>query len=586
MVAIGQLLDRRYLITQILGAGGFGQTYLAEDTKRPGSPHCVVKQLWLSHNSPQIQIARRLFEKEAEVLEKLGEHNQIPRLLAHFEEDQEFYLVEEYIVGHSLNAEIVPGRSLDEAQVLILLTQILEVLAFVHSHGVIHRDIKPANLIKRQQDQTIVLIDFGAVKEINTQLNQGQFKLTVAIGTPPYMPIEQLQGHPQYNSDIYAVGMIGIQALTGLSTDDLSKTQISTNSQKAEINWRKKAKVSSKLANVLAKMVHFDFKTRYQSVIEVLTDLKKINSGRLSLPPYKTALFTTKRRKHPNWMIRWSIRFGIGILILTAGLILAFLAFAPRELVAILTGGGKLIFFKDYQNAINDFNTAIATNPKYAEGYTLRGIARFNLGDYAGSIADYSKVLQLQPDNALIYNNRGIVHGLNREYKQAIADYNQALKLQPDYPEAYINRGNAHLNLKDYQAALKDYNQAIQMKPNLVQAYTNRGLVHEKLGEKTQAMQDYSQALRLNPQNVGALNNRGLLRTKQGDNRGAVEDFTQALKITPDNGQFYYGRAEAYIKLGDKKAAISDYQKAAKFCLDDGLTGCYSDANYRLKQQQ
>jgi serine/threonine protein kinase len=261
MVAIGQLLDRRYLITQLLGAGGFGQTYLAEDTKRPGSPHCVVKQLWLANNSLHtVQIARRLFEKEAEVLEKLGQHNQIPRLLAHFEEDDQFYLVEEYILGHTLSEEIVPGRSLNEAQVIILITQILEILAFVHSNGVVHRDIKPANLIRRT-DNKIVLIDFGAVKEITTQSHQGQFKLTVAIGTPPYMPIEQLQGHPRYNSDIYAVGIIGIQALTGLSTDDLSKTQIPTNSKIGEISWRNGAKVGSKLANVLDKMVHFDFLT-------------------------------------------------------------------------------------------------------------------------------------------------------------------------------------------------------------------------------------------------------------------------------------------------------------------------------------
>lgn len=303
MVAIGQLLDRRYLITQILGAGGFGQTYLATDTKRPGCPHCVVKQLWIATNSSQIQIARRLFEKEAEVLEKLGQHDQIPRLLAHFEEDQEFCLVEEYIPGHSLNEEIVPGRSLTEAQVIILVTQVLEILAFVHSHGVIHRDIKPANLIERT-DNKIVLIDFGAVKETTTQLSQGQFNLTVAIGTPPYMPIEQFQGHPQYNSDIYAVGIIGIQALTGLSADDLSKTQVSTNSNIGEISWRNQVKVSPKIADVLDKMVHFDFRKRYQSVTEVLTDLEKTNSGSLPVQPYKTRSLTAKRSKNPNWMIR------------------------------------------------------------------------------------------------------------------------------------------------------------------------------------------------------------------------------------------------------------------------------------------
>jgi serine/threonine protein kinase len=285
MVAIGQLLDRRYLITQILGTGGFGQTYLAEDTKRSGSPDCVVKQLWLSHSSPHtVQTAHRLFAKEAEVLAKLGQHDQIPRLLAYFEEDHQFYLVEEYILGQSLAEEIIPGRSLNETQVIILLTQILEILAFVHSHRAIHRDIKPANLIKRI-DNKIVLIDFGAVKEISSQLHQGQISLTVAIGTPPYMPIEQLQGHPRYNSDIYALGIIGIQALTGLSTDHLSKNKIllnSNNSNIGGISWRNGFKVSSRLADVLDKMVHFDFRKRYQSAKEVLAELETITNSNLT----------------------------------------------------------------------------------------------------------------------------------------------------------------------------------------------------------------------------------------------------------------------------------------------------------------
>ncbi len=429
MVAIGQLLDRRYLITQILGTGGFGQTYLAEDTKRPGSPDCVVKQLWLSHSSPHtVQIARRLFEKEAEVLEKLGQNDQIPRLLAHFEEDNQFYLVEEYILGQSLTEEIIPGRSLNETQVIILLTQILEILAFVHSHRVIHRDIKPANLIKRI-DNKIVLIDFGAVKEISSQLHQGQINLTIAIGTPPDMPIEQLQGHPRYNSDIYAVGIIGIQALTGLSTDHLSKNKIplnSNNSNIGEISWRNGFKVSSKLADVLDKMVHFDFRKRYQSAKEVLAELRTITNSNLT-PQYTTASATAHLspqhiQQHPNWLIRWTIKFTIGILLLTVGLTVTFFAFAPRELVAIVFGGSKAIFFRDYQGAINDYNEAIKHNPKLAEAYILRGLARFALADNSGSIQDFNKVLQLQPNNAEIYNTRGIARGFNKEYQGSMGD--------------------------------------------------------------------------------------------------------------------------------------------------------------------
>src|SRR4028119_2321940 len=150
---LGKLLDRRYQVTQVLGAGGFGRTYLAQDTRRPGNPICVVKQLKPLSSEPSfLETARRLFTSEGETLEKLGSHDQIPRLLAYFEENQEFYLVQDFIQGHSLNVELQPGQIWHESQVRQLLREVLSILDFVHSNGVIHRDIKPNNLIKRHQD--------------------------------------------------------------------------------------------------------------------------------------------------------------------------------------------------------------------------------------------------------------------------------------------------------------------------------------------------------------------------------------------------------------------------------------------------
>ena len=168
---IGQQLDRRYRIVRVLGSGAFGQTYLAADTRRPGMPKCVVKQLCpINNGSESLQTAQRLFKQEAETLEKLGEHDRIPRLLAYFEENRQLYLVKEYIPGHPLTEEIRPGAPLEEEKVINLLRSVLEILEFVHGEGTIHRDIKPANLIRRSEDDELVLIDFGSVKEISNQL--------------------------------------------------------------------------------------------------------------------------------------------------------------------------------------------------------------------------------------------------------------------------------------------------------------------------------------------------------------------------------------------------------------------------------
>ncbi|HAT14234.1 MAG TPA: serine/threonine protein kinase [Microcoleaceae bacterium UBA11344] len=272
---VSQLLDGRYQIIEVIETGEFGLNYLAKDIRRPGEPQCFVKHLRPGTSEPElINTTRRLFLKEAEVLEKLGQHDQIPQLFAFFEENEEFFLVESFVAGHSLSTEIVPGKPLTEEKVILLLKELLEILVFVHGQGVIHRDIKPGNLIRRYSDNKLVLIDFGSVKEIH--IAQRQAPVTVRIGTMEYMPIEQFQYNPQLNSDIYALGMIGIQAITGLPAYDLPKLRDLKNSQKGEIIWRHLAVCSQGLADVLDNMVCYDFRERYQSAAEALADLRKI----------------------------------------------------------------------------------------------------------------------------------------------------------------------------------------------------------------------------------------------------------------------------------------------------------------------
>jgi CHASE2 domain-containing sensor protein len=276
---LGKQLAGRYTITKLLGAGGFGETYIAEDTQRPGNPQCVVKQLRVASNNPKLlQLAHRLFIREAATLEKLGQHDRIPQLLAHFEEDGEFYLVQQYIPGRSLSRELPLGRNLPEALVVSLLQQLLEISEFVHSQGVIHRDVKPSNIIVRESDQMLVLIDFGAVKEIHHLADADESAVTVGIGTQGYMPNEQCAGNPRFNSDIYAIGMTGIQALIGLPPSQL-KTDAN-----GEIMWQGKTPVSHALSIILNKMVRSYYKERYQSATEVLQALSGLQREELHRP--------------------------------------------------------------------------------------------------------------------------------------------------------------------------------------------------------------------------------------------------------------------------------------------------------------
>ncbi|MEW6496234.1 MAG: serine/threonine-protein kinase, partial [Cyanobacteriota bacterium] len=283
MSLVGRTIRNRYEISKRLGSGGFGETYLAKDTDLPSDRECVVKHLQPRTSEPAVLvIAKRLFNSEAIVLDKLGKHNQIPTLYAHFEENDEFYLVQEFINGYDLDKELIPGQQLSEDEVIELLQGILEVLAFVHQEGVIHRDIKPSNLMRRQKDQRFVLIDFGAVKEISTLalgVTQGLVSPTVAVGTPGYMPREQIEGYPQLCSDVYAVGIVGIQALTGLQPKEFKDP--TTGKQ----IWRKHVPDSKGLADILDKMVREDYTERYQTALEALQALKALQAPNKPVPP-------------------------------------------------------------------------------------------------------------------------------------------------------------------------------------------------------------------------------------------------------------------------------------------------------------
>ncbi|PAX51911.1 serine/threonine protein kinase [Brunnivagina elsteri] len=284
---IGKLLDYRYKVIRVLATGGFGETYIAEDTKRPGNPICVVKHLKpVSSDSKIFDTAKRLFQSEAETLERLGNHDQIPRLLAYFDDSLEFYLVQEFIEGHTLSEELVSGETWTEAQVIQLLDEILNILEFVHHQGGIHRDIKPDNIIRRRSDNKLVLVDFGAVKQLRAGSYPGvrqirnapiQQSATVAIGTPGYMPTEQGQGKPRPNSDIYALGIIAIQALTGIAPMDLQEDQ-----NTGETLWQHLVPVNQQLATVLNKMVRYHFKDRYQNAPEALQALRTFMPARVS----------------------------------------------------------------------------------------------------------------------------------------------------------------------------------------------------------------------------------------------------------------------------------------------------------------
>lgn len=167
----GSLIANRYKIVRELGEGNFGKTYMAKDLHKPNHPLCVVKQFKpLQSEHGTFRTALRLFNQEAAILQQLGSHPDIPNLDAFFEENNNLYLVQEYIDGNVLSEEIIIGQPWQEEEIIKLLKQILIPLKYVHEKNIVHRDLKPDNLMRRAENGHIVLIDFGAVKQISQEI--------------------------------------------------------------------------------------------------------------------------------------------------------------------------------------------------------------------------------------------------------------------------------------------------------------------------------------------------------------------------------------------------------------------------------
>lgn len=270
---LGQTILGHYEITEHLKDTNYCHIYLAKDREKLKKDLRVVKRLKLPPSPPlTFQQAQDGLKAEAQILDDL-KHDQIPQLFTINEDNSELYLVQDYIEGHDLSQELKPSQRLSEGEVIRLLLEILGLVKFVHEKNIIHCDINPSNLIRRTSDSKLVLIDFGSAKRVGNLGSNSSSQVQASI--PSYAPPEQKNGHPTFNSDIYAVGMIGMQALTGLSAGDIPKDP-----NTSVVMWPSGTKTSAKLKEIIEKMVHPSFRERYESADKVLQALTKLSLPR------------------------------------------------------------------------------------------------------------------------------------------------------------------------------------------------------------------------------------------------------------------------------------------------------------------
>ncbi|HEY9829959.1 MAG TPA: serine/threonine-protein kinase [Stenomitos sp.] len=592
-------LGGRYQIIHKLGAGGFGRTFLAEDLHLPGHPQCVVKQLKPQTSEPEtLAMARRLFDTEAEVLYQLGNHEQIPRLLAHFEDNEEFYLAQEFIEGEPLTKEFAKGQPWTESQVIELLQDILQVLAFVHEQQVIHRDIKPPNLIRRQGDDKIVLIDFGAVKQVSNQAvnpETGETNLTISIGTKGYMPNEQLAGTPRFSSDVYAVGMLGIQALTGVHPKSMSEDP-----QTGEMIWREHAPhVSPELAGILDKMVRYDFRDRYSTAADALAALQSLLGSRqdsllMNLSSgLKEALPTQKRQPTPDELALAEELTEVEANLGETNI------WVPTDFPVPSSeeSNDTTVSLFQQQPSVDASPTKVPAKTKLrviqrpwvklwpwlavvtAVGVTFMVTKTVLSPQFAGRTVNRSGVLTDQrstptptpsatpkpPPRKLTaeeLQKEGERLRATGQYQEALKFYDQVIALKPKFAEAYGGRCYCLNQLDKFSEAMVACNDALDLKPKYPEAMWGKGNAYQQQKRLTKALELYEQAIINKPKFAQAWVSRGMVLQSLGRSYEALWAVDRAIDLERNSADAWTTKGEALWEIGRWDEAIVALDKA------------------------
>ncbi|WP_445633802.1 hypothetical protein NSTC745_05517 [Nostoc sp. DSM 114161] len=311
------LLRNRFRVIRVLSdEGGFGRTYLSEDIDKLNE-RCVIKQLAPKFQGTWSQKkAMELFAQEAQRLQDLGEHPQIPTLLAYFEQEGCLYLVQQFINGDNLLKELQQRKKPYTArEIQAILLDLLPVLKFIHDRNVIHRDIKPENIIRNKSDGRLSLIDFGSSKQFTAKV---QNKSGTSIGSHGYSPLEQIRdGKAFAASDLFGLGATCFHLLTGTSPFQLwmecGYAWVS--------NWRQylRTPLNAELDSVIDKLLKKDIQQRYQSTDEVLRDL--VPKQPLALPPAGKSTATIPLTKASNLPKSYGL---LRILVLVSAFIMLF----------------------------------------------------------------------------------------------------------------------------------------------------------------------------------------------------------------------------------------------------------------------
>ena len=530
---VDQMVDGKYHLQKLLGVGGFGGVFLANEVildrvLRQVALKIIVPSS-LDSNLSQAEQERKLAKDQEEQLSELMtavtlDHPHILRGFGvgefKFNGTGFLYLVMEQ-AEYSLEKRLTQG-ALAEEELFKLIEQIASGLQYLHDvKKIVHRDLKPGNILYKDAWK---LTDFGLVRNVD----QGTAHTSSIIGSIAFMPPEAFskgKGTISAAWDIWSLGILIVAAFQGgkVPYDADSQNQLLIQVINSDL---KIPTLPPKIAPLVKGCLEKERSERWTStnVLDYLKELKNIEVQEKITPLIGKDTQTQAEE--------------------------------------FFNQGEAYYKLNDFIAAIKDYSKAISINPNYVDAYFNRGKAHYELKNFITTIEDYSKAISINPNYANAYFGRGGVHYDLKNFTTAIEDYSKSIVLAHNYTAAYFCRGKAYCELKNFTAAIEDYSKAISINPNSANAYFNRGNAHYNLNNFTAAIEDYSKAISINPNYATAYCGLGNVYYNLNNFTAAIEDYSKAISINPMYAIAYYNRGKAYEKLKDFTTANADYAKA------------------------
>jgi serine/threonine protein kinase len=534
LLVIDHVLKQRYRVVSLLGQGGMGAVYKAEDIQF-GNRLMAVKEMSLSGmNAQEIAEVTDAFKREALMLAGLV-HPNLPRVYDHFTEGGRWYVVMDFIEGETLEACLnkpqIEGLPVEE--VLNIGIQLCTVLDYLHTRQppIIFRDLKPANVLLTAEGH-VYLIDFGIARHFKPGKNRD----TTILGSPGYAAPEQY-GKTQTtpSADIYSLGVTLHQLLSG-NDPTFDPFQFAPLQLSGQAGF-------SRLETLIMQMLKMSKDERPASMAAIKQELFSVSMQRMSgqtgaEQPTKASAFTTMVKSSPGTST------------------------SQKTIKQWLDEGNALYEAKHYKEALAAFEQAIQLDPRYASAYMGKGITLMKLTSYKEALAAFDRTIQLDPHSALAYRGKGAALYFMNSYEEALAVFELAIRIDPTFALAYGGKGAALNALERYEEALTAYDQAIHLDPKDAYTYNNRGNTLYNLQFYQEALVAHERAIQLDPELADAYNNKGNALYNLKHYQEALVAYDCAIQLDANDALAYYNKGITLERLGRKKEAKQAQERA------------------------